>query len=189
MKDIDYLKTFRLYISLKQHFNIENKYQHNPSNKMEKLNIETFLKRRDQKFFITLTQKYHPDQFEYLLSMFLKNPDMWIGEMIDNKNIHYHEQRMSRIRNLEYTVRSELYQLLETYNKPLDKLLDDNYNIPLIAKNKNISLETLSIVNKIKNFTSHDTLNPLWNIKRIHINNYSKLIHIPEKINEYVLDL
>lgn len=187
MRDIDYLNTFKYYVALKQHFNIENNYEFKGIKNLHKLSLEALLKRKDKSYFIKMTQKYSPDEYEYLLSMFLKDPNMWIGEMFERKNYEFHQSRMGKISQLKYIVISELHEIIETSKKPLVKLLDDNYNIPDIAKNKRVSLETLAVVNKVINFTKEETLNPLWNINRQHINNYSKLLYVDDDLHSKIL--
>lgn len=184
MKDRDYLKTYRIYVGLKQHFNTENNFVYTTPDVLSKLSIDSLLKRKDRKFFVTLTRKLHPDQYEYLLSMFVKNKDMWVGEMLERSNKEYHSQRMGRLNQLEYVVKSELEELLMLNDGSLRDMLDTNDNIPLIAKNNKVSMETKAVVNKLVNFTDEETLNPLWNEMRHAIDNYSKLLYINPSLLE-----
>lgn len=185
MKDRDYLKTYRIYVGLKQHFNPENNFVYTSPDVLSRLSIDSLLKRKDRKFFVTLTRKLHPDQYEYLLSMFVKDKNMWVGEMMERGNKEYHSQRMGRLNQLEYVVKSELDELLMLNNGSLRDMLDPNDNIPLIAKNKKVSMETKAVVNKLVNYTDEETLNPLWNDMRFTIDNYSKLLYIsPTLIDE-----
>ena len=185
MKDRDYLKKYRIYVGLKQHFNPENNFEYTSPDALSRLGIDSLLKRRDRKFFVTLTRKLHPDQYEYLLSMFVKDKNMWVGEMLECSNKEYHSQRMGRLKQLEYIVKSELDEMLMLNNGSLRDMLEHNDNIPLIAKNKKVSMETKAVVNKLVNYTDEETLNPLWNDLRHTIDSYSKLLYIsPTLIDE-----
>lgn len=189
LKDRDYLKTYRIYIALKQHFNTENNFVYTSPDALSRLGIDSLLKRKDRRFFIALTRKLHPDQYEYLLSMFVKDKNMWVGEMLERTNKEYHSQRMGRLNQLEYVVRSEIDELLMLNDGCLRDMLDANNNIPLIAKNNKVSMETKAIINKIINYTSEETLNPLWNDMRFTIDNYSKLLYISPALSEVLLEL
>jgi len=189
MKDRDYLKTYRIYVGLKQHFNPENDFVYTSPDALSKLSIDSLLKRKDRKFFIRLTQKLHPDQYEYILSMFVRNTDMWVGEMMELVNKEYHSQRMGRLGQIDYIVTSELEEFMLLNSGTLRESLDANDNIPHIAKNNNVSMETKSVLNKVVNFTNEETMNPLWNKMRFDIDNYSKLLYINPTIISRVEEL
>lgn len=182
MHDRDYLKSYRIYVGLKQHFSTDNKFEYTSHESMSRISIDTLLKRKDAKSFVSFTQKIHPEQYEYLLSMFLKDADMWIGKMLERPNMTYHTQRMGRMKQLEYVVDSELDEFLMLCDGSLRDILAHNDNIPQIVKGGIVSLETLAVVNKVYNFTADETMNPLWNKKRHLINNYSKLLYVNDEI-------
>lgn len=182
MKDSDYLKSYKIYIGLKQHFNSENDFNYALQDGMTKLSVNSLLKRKDAKFFVTFTQKIHPEQYEYLLSVFLKNKDAWIGEVLESSYTKYHSERMGRMKQLEYVVDSQLDELMMLNSGTLHDLIAHNDNIPHIVKNKFVSLETLAVVNKVINYTDEETMNPLWNKMRHTIDSYSKLLYVKPAI-------
>lgn len=189
MKDRDYVTTFRIYIGLKQHFNPANDFVYKTYENFKRIGVDTLLKRKDKTFFVDLTKKCHPNQYEYILSMFLKDRNMWVGDMLSKTNQKYHDTRISRLQQLEFIVKADLEQLMTLHGNNFNKLLDDNYDMPTIAKHNYCCLETLAVVNKIKNYTSEETINPLWNEQRHLISAYSKLLNVNNNIKEYLEDL
>lgn len=186
MNDIDYVNCFKIYVGLKQHFNNENAYEYKGHENFKKITVNTLMKRKDKRFFVAITEKHNKYMLDFMVSMFTINPDMWIGEMLQKNHLDYHNARMGRIKTLDYIVESEINQMLLINDKTLDSATETNYNMPLIAKGKNCSLETMAVVNRVKNYTKEESINPLWNQKRLLVNNYSKLLKPSDDIIKHL---
>lgn len=184
------LNCFRDYVTLKLHFN-EESFTWRPEIG-RKIGPDALMKRSDCRYFERLTQK-HPDTEDrqnYLISGFVLNKDLWIGEALEKEVVNFHKQRMIRVHSLEHVFSSECENIsdfmLETKRSIRDLLkLTDGDRPAIIAERSDIigglSDETLAILDKAFDFTRQDSDNPVWAKTRLKLRKYKRFLDIPKE--------
>jgi hypothetical protein len=183
------LNCFRDYVTLKLHFN-EESFTWRPDIG-RKIGPEALMKRRDSSFFEKLNQK-HPDtedRQDYLVSGFLWNRDLWIGEALEKEVVNFHKQRMIKIHSLTHVFTSECENIrdfmLESNRSIQDLLkLTDGDRPAIIAERSDIiggvSEETLAILDQAFDYTRQDSNNPVWSKTRLRLRKYKRFLVVPK---------
>ena len=176
---------YKSYLGLKNHFTKE-KYDYHRYGGKSRASLESFYKRKDRFFFEKLSrQKDDSEVIEFFVSNFVSCDDpqsLWIGEIVRNGETNYTNWK-KRLQSLSYTFRTEIENVFS------DKKFDEMFYIdgtrhPHIVREhlgKNLSLESLVILNKILGFkTEFDRrLNdPIWKFLSMRIDKYDSFIHI-----------
>jgi len=176
---------YKSYLGLKNHFTKQNYDYHRYGGK-SRASLESFYKRKDRFFFEKLSrQKDDSEVIEFFVSNFVSCDDpqsLWIGEIVRNGETNYTNWK-KRLQSLSYTFRTEIENVFS------DKKFDEMFYIdgtrhPHIVREhlgKNLSLESLVILNKILGFkTEFDRrLNdPIWKFLSMRIDKYDSFIHI-----------
>lgn len=192
------LNSFRDYVTLKLHFNSEGFNWTDGAGK--KIGVEALQKRKDRAFFDRLNQK-HPDtedRREYLISGFLYNPNLWIGEFLEKEVVNFHRKRLVRLKSIEHLFASEVESIhdymLETKTsiRNLLKLTDGDRPAIIADRSKilgGVSDETLALIDKAFNFTKQDTNNPLWSQERLKLRKYKWFLSVPRDTMLYHFNL
>ena len=177
--------TYKSYLGLKNHFTKE-KYDYHRYGGKSRASLESFYKRKDRFFFEKLSrQKDDSEVIEFFVSNFVSCNDpqsLWIGEIVRNGEQNYTDWKR-RLQSLSYTFKSEIENVFG------DKDFDSMFNIvgtrhPQIVKEhlaKNLSLESLVILNKILGFKKQfDSKldDPVWKFLSMRIEKYDSFIHI-----------
>ena len=161
--------TYKAYLGLKNHFTKSNYDYHRYGGK-SRASLQSFYKRRDRFFFEKLSRQKDDSQVvEFFVSNFVSCDDpqsLWIGEIVRNGEQNYTDWKR-RLQSLSYTFKTEIEDVFT------DKDFDVMFKIegtrhPQIIKehlSKNISLETMVILNKIIGFK--DDFDKKLNIKQI----------------------
>lgn len=155
---IEVFDTYKSYVGLKLHFSNEKFVFKSTSS----LNIlpQTFQNRKDKKFFELLYNKNNKileKVQDYLISSFLIDNNLWIGDMIDNLKVeNYHKDRIKNKNALLHNFKQDMLKI-EDYlldnNYTLKQILD-NSNKVLLLQNRNsigLKLETLSVISAYSN--------------------------------------
>lgn len=139
---------YMAYLALGKHFTSDG-YDYQKYRGKVKASAEKFSTRNDVFFFYKLSK--HPQWFEVLLSNFLKNPKMWIRNLLDETAEEVHRDWKKRIDSLTYTFKSDLSQLDENFQANF--FVKDGQMPPLMSLylQKKITLETLTILAHITN--------------------------------------
>ena len=176
--DNTHLTTFREYIALKLHFNTQSSYTYS-ANSLTRVPVETMLLRKDLRFFAQLTDMYNGVRnniYEHLLTCFVSNPSMWIGDMVSKK---YQKQTLSRldnVSNLHYHV-TTLFDSIEAFTDTPSSMFTCKGDRPLVVKmHSSTPDEVFACINTVNSFTHSDTCNPLWFTRKGVIHSYSKLL-------------
>jgi hypothetical protein len=177
--------TYKAYLGLKNHFT-KDKYDYHRYGGKSRASLESFYKRKDRFFFEKLSrQKDDSEVIEFFVSNFVSCNDpqsLWIGEIVRNGEQNYTDWKR-RLQSLSYTFKSEIENVFG------DKDFDSMFNIvgtrhPQIVKEhlaKNLSLESLVILNKILGFKKQfDSKldDPVWKFLSMRIEKYDSFIHI-----------
>lgn len=151
---------FVMYNSLKLHFTSKS-YDYFKYNGKTNVSSVTFLKRKDKYTFYKLSRKYTIDELrDFYVANFLEG-DSWVGDMArDGEEVYKKWQKTQQ--SLTYTFENDIMYLLADGQSP-DTMLEVKPNsYPLLMRMtqlKQVSLETLCILNDIMNFF------PMWNKK------------------------
>jgi len=176
---------YKSYLGLKNHFTKE-KYDFHKYSGKSRASLNSFYKRRDRFFFEKLSrQKDDSEVVEFFVSNFVSCDDpqsLWIGEIVKNGEQNYTDWKR-RLQSLSYTFKSEIESVFG------EKNFDDMFRIegtkhpPVIKEHllKNLSLESLVILNKIigfKNDFDKKLKDPVWKFLSMRIDKYNSFIHI-----------
>jgi hypothetical protein len=191
MNGDDGFYVYKDYVGLKTHFNVWKFYWHSEHD--YRLSEEAFAKRNDKHFFKRLYNIFpkRNDRLEFLISCFLHDKRMWIGDMFEEELRDLHRARMTKRSALVYTFRNDAENIADfmiEHDLTLKKLLLTNEQRPLILKHRHqilggVSEETLALFDKFFGFTRQVTANPLWEEERLRYHKYNHLIEI-ERIEQ-----
>ena len=137
---------YSYYIALKKHFTTTYDF-HKYGGKM-RLSLDSFERRKDKFFFYKLGKR--KDSKEFLLANIIDNPEMWIGNLIDNKTAdEIFREWSKRQQSLGYVFSNELDELNEDFNSNFI-VEDGQYSRVLQLYNmKRLSIETLIILDDL----------------------------------------
>jgi hypothetical protein len=146
-----------IYTAIKLHFS-EGTYDAFKFNfKGPRLQLNSFLARRDRYFFEKTAKKYNKKK--QLIEFFLSNiiiGNSWVGNMTDEA----YELWQGKMQSLQYSFKSQIVELNEycvQHNISFDELFVAKNDLPLIIKlytAQKLSLETMSILNILCNYTA-----------------------------------
>ena len=176
---------YRCYLSMKNHFT-KDKYDYHKYRGKSRATVQSFYKRKDRFWFEKLARnKSDQEVVEFFVSNFITCTDpgkLWIGEMIKEGEGRYTEWK-KRNQSLSYVFKEETEFVFSDGN--FDSMFAmDGTRHPQILKEylrKNISIETLVILDKIlgfrENFDSH-LKDPVWETVSMRIKKYSPFLNI-----------
>jgi len=156
-------EAFSIYNGLKLHFT-QKSYDYLKYNGKSNVSVVTFENRKDKFCFYKLSRK-HPikdDYINFLVANLLEDSKVWVGTLLAEECEVIYRQRQKVIQSMSYTFENECSTLFSVYKNPNDVLVTNGDYPVLLTKalRKEISPETLIILNRILNFL------PMWN-KRI----------------------
>ncbi len=151
---------FAMYNSLKLHFT-STSYDYFKYHGKTNVSTATFLKRKDKYTFYKLSRKYGVEELlDFYVANFLEG-DKWVGDMAkDGEEVYKKWQKTQQ--SLTYTFENDILFLLADGNSPDDMLKVPPNSYPQlmrVVQMKQVSLETLCILNDIMNFF------PMWDKK------------------------
>ena len=177
-------ETYRTYLSMKSHFT-NPKYDFIKYGGKSRATITSFNKRKDKYWFEKTSRKYSDQEvIDFLLSNFVNatNPqNLWIGEIINSGERTYAEWKM-RQQSLTYMFTEQSSTLLS--ENDLEKVFNCSKGHPIILKKYlggEISLETLSILEKIFSFQSkfdEKLKDPVWETVSMKLKKYLPFLNI-----------
>lgn len=183
-------KTYVDYIYLKKHFN-DYEWNWKPKANYTRLKESTFEKRRDRLFFQKLEKDIadRDDRIEYLVSAFLFNNSVWIGNIFESDICQFHKDRIKRVSGLESLFHSDAekieFYLIDNKLSLQDILLTSSTNSPILiqeSQSLGASFETLAVINFFTSFTDlWFPLHPLLKLRRLQLHKYKVLLHIVDK--------
>ena len=176
--------TYKMYVSLKNHFTRENYDYHKYCGK-SRASLESFYKRKDRFWFEKISrQKNDKEILNFFVSNFISsdNPqNLWIGEIINSGEKNYSEW-MKRQQSLTYLFKEQSNELFSE-NK-LEDVFNCSKGHPPVLKmflSGKICIETLVIYHKIFLFGNNfdkQLLDPVWEIVSKKIKKYSSFLNI-----------
>ena len=177
-------ETYRTYLSMKSHFT-NPKYDFIKYGGKSRATLTSFNKRKDKYWFEKTSRKYSDQEvIDFLLSNFVNatNPqNLWIGEIINSGERTYADWKM-RQQSLTYMFTEQSSTLLS--ENDLEKVFNCSKGHPIILKKYlggEISLETLSILEKIFSFQSkfdEKLKDPVWETVSMKLKKYLPFLNI-----------
>jgi hypothetical protein len=155
---MDALETYKLYVAVKNHFTIDT-YDMFKYNRKVKVNMDSFLKRKDRIFFAKLGNRKAQYLEEFLVANFLYDPKIWIGELLSEECENRYKEWKRKQESLSYHFKNEM-SFIEGWDSDELNLWfscpdSDHPNIIKKFLRNEISLETLVMLNSIFNFMKH----------------------------------
>ncbi len=186
------LDAFRRYVAIKLHFNDEAFFW-KTGQLLSRIDFQSLNRRKDYHFFDRFSHliKDETEQEQYLVSVFLQNPNCWIGEVFETDVKDFHRKRMIRVGSLTHTFTSEIDNILDYMLENKHTVRDlflTNGTTPAIIKNRNqiiggVTDETLAVIDKALNFTSQrNTNDPLWNSQAFRLYKYRSCLTVDKQI-------
>lgn len=146
---------YQLYLGIKLHFH-SDKYNFVTYNGKVKADINSFLKRKDKYHFGKLAKKYKSELKDFYIAN-LSVSDMWAGDLLEAEAERTYTNWKKRNQKLSYMFETEVSDLLR--KKTINQILEvKNGQHPILLKEymkKNVSLETVAIMDSIINFTDN----------------------------------
>jgi hypothetical protein len=181
---LDPLNCYKTYLALKNHFTNKN-YNYFTYNGKVKANIQSFYKRKDRFYFEKMSrQKTDEEIINFFVSNFASCDDpqsLWVGEIIKEGEQTY-KNWMRKTQSLSYIFKNEI-SILNSEN--FDEMFKiENNKHPKILKEflqKNLSLETMIILNKILGYKAQfdkKLQDPVWEFVSMKIEKYAPFLHI-----------
>jgi len=136
------------YLALKRHFTSE--YDFFKYNGKVKANSHSFENRKDKFFFYKLSKM--PNAEQLILANLLENPQIWVGDLIENKAHEVYQQWLKKQQSLTYVFRTDISELDQ--DDPDSDLMTngDHPNLLRLYVADKISIETLVILDDVLNF-------------------------------------
>ena len=162
---------YKTYLALKRHFNSDryNYFNYSFKNRGVSARYTTYQNRNDRYFFENLAKelKKHEEVEGFLVSNFVYNSNMWVGEMYGDEAKRTHNKWKNIIESLTYQFTqdiNELRSLIENFNnRELGLQLGFNriFTVeegqhPILLEEilgKRINIESAIIMDKILQFT------------------------------------
>jgi len=147
-------EAFSLYHVLKLHFTTD--YDYFKYNGKSNISIESFEKRKDKYHFYKLSRKYDTEEYkEFIVSNMVDSDKTWAGSLLEEDAYQIHLKRITIIQALSYNFKNDCCTIASAGN--INELLHTTGEYPKLltmALQKEISVETLCILNSLMNFMS-----------------------------------
>lgn len=176
---------YKLFHALKLHFTTDN-YDYFKYSGAISASVTKFEVRKDKYQFHKLSKKKDLDMF--LVSAFMKKPDLWIGDLFSEEYKSAYLDMQKRIQSLEYNFKSEM----SAFDSLDDALTVKDGDWPKIVygyKRKTVSPETMVIIQRvIKCFDYWDASiddKLVWPRMKRSVKNYAPFINSKIDYNKY----
>lgn len=177
----DSFELFSYYVALKQHFTKDD-YDYFKYSGKTGMTPAALERRKDKTFFLSVAKKQrNPSGFVF--ANILENPNMWIGDMVNDQEkcekvfVNWDK----RIQSLTYTFKQEIKILNDDFDSNF--LIDDKYpNLLSLYLRKKISLETMVILDMIVSYLGYWDRklrdDPIWKETSKKIKKYKPFLEI-----------
>jgi len=177
-------EVYTTYLGMKNHFT-KDKYDFIKYSGRTRASVASFNKRRDRYFFERMSRKKDDNEIvNYFIANFISHDDpgkVWIGEIIQNGETNFKEWQR-RNQSLSYIFGNEVEGIFTRDN--FDSYFHTQGQHPKILKaymRKDISLETLVILDKILGFRSRldkKLDDPIWSTVSLKMKKYEPFLNI-----------
>lgn len=177
-------QTYSTFLALKNHFS-NKKYNYFTYNGKVRATLQSFYKRKDRFYFEKMSrQKSDEEIINFFVANFIAYDDpgsLWIGEIIKEGEENY-KNWQRRTQSMSYLFKQEA-SIFDAKNFDSMFALEGNKHPRIIKEylQKNISLETLVILNTILGFKKRfdaRLLDPVWEMISLKIDKYTPFLRI-----------
>ena len=140
--------TYVKYLAIKKHFSTDG-YDYHKYNGKVRASFDKFVTRPDVYFFFKLSNM--EDSEGVLLSNMIVNSNSWIREIVEDTGERNYLVWKKRKESLTYTFKSELNKLLDDYKDNFEVKGGQHPHIMSLYLQKQISLETITILSHFAN--------------------------------------
>ena len=152
---MDAIDAYKVYLGVKNHFTLDS-YDWFKYNKKVNVTYDSFLKRKDKIFFAKLGNRKDAYLEEFLVSNFMHDTKMWVGELLSEECEERYKEWKRRQESLTYVFKNEMDFISGWTATELNEFFNakGGDHPPIIKKylRKEISLETLAILNSLLQF-------------------------------------
>ena len=144
-------ESFRVYVdylALKRHFTTDS-YDYQKYNGKVRASFESFQTRNDSFFFYKLSR--NKNWHNIILANILKNPNIWIREILEESGETIFAEWEGRMDSLTYTFKDDISRLKENYAENFIPNNGQHPNIMTLYLQNKISIETFTILANISN--------------------------------------
>ncbi len=177
-------ETYKTYLAMKQHFT-KDKYDYHKYCGRSRASLNSFYKRKDRYFFEKMSRA-HPDKEieDFFVANFVSCDDpqtLWIGEIIRDGDSKF-KQWQKKVQSLSYHFKQEVTDVFTDDFDSYFKVEGNKH--PKILKEffqKNVSLETLVIMDKVLGYKSKfdkELRDPVWAFVSMRMNKYAPFLNI-----------
>lgn len=142
-------EVYQKYLAMKQHFT-RPKYDYFKYNGKTNASVTSFETRKDKYYFHKLSKM--DDAENYMMVNLIEDPNVWVGELFSDAAQARYLEWKRKIESLSYVFKTELNALDDDLNKNFE-IVDGQH--PYILRQylrKNISIETMVILDDILNY-------------------------------------
>lgn len=178
MLDYNPYQIYKDYIFLKQHFTHWDFIW--GENISYKVSVESFKNRKDLFFFKRLFKRYSErnECAQHIISGFLYDNDIWVGQLFDEQIDKFHSDRMKRFNSIEFTFAQDC-ESIKNQRVSVENLFLTKGTGDAIIYTFGVTLETLSVLNHFNQWANHwFPLNPIKKQRRTQIHKYSFLLQL-----------
>jgi len=149
----DAFSHYVFYLAVKRHFT--SSYDYFKYNGKVTSSSHSFETRNDKFFFYRLSKE--PDGKEIIFANILNNPNIWVGELVEDKAKEVHQEWKKKIDTLSYVFRTDLGELdFDDINKDI-LTKGEHPRLLKLYMMKRVNIETLIILDDLMGFF------PYWN--------------------------
>lgn len=188
---MDAFEAYKLYVALKNHFTSKT-YDYFKYGGRTRASRTTFEKRTDKYFFHKLSKRKDP--LEFLVSNFVYNGDVWIGDIVQNaESEKFYKQFLKTKESLSYIFINDCDKLDTVFDNNI--LVKDGQHpalLRMVLRNE-ITVETLIILEDLLSFMRYwnrnITDNIVWPQLYLKCKKYKQFMEYDrEKMKKIVLD-
>ena len=176
---------YKTYVAMKSHFTKDSYDYQRYGNRLPRLKVTSFYKRKDRFFFEKMSRDFADKEIEeFFIANFISGTDpasVYMVDIIKNGRQTYKEWQ-KRNQSLSYTFKGDVENIFE--KKKVDDVFDCSKGHPKILKSYlggNTSLETMVICDRIleyrKDFDKRLS-DPVWETVSRKIKKYSPFLNI-----------
>ncbi len=176
---------YKTYLAMKSHFTKEKFDYQKFGNRLSKISLNSFYKRKDRFYFEKMSRQYPDKDIEnFFVSNFVSGDDpqvVYMATILKTGEKTYKDWQ-KRIQSLSYLFKEESHKLFD--DRKMDDVFDCSKGHPSILKSHlsgNTSLETMVICDKILGYrTNFDKKmdDVVWKSVSMRIKKYSPFLNI-----------
>tara|TARA_S200002703_G_scaffold144082_2_gene137508 strand:- start:276 stop:875 length:600 start_codon:yes stop_codon:yes gene_type:complete len=153
---MDGYEVYKIYLSLKLHFSKDN-YNFFTFNGKSRASLKSFENRKDKYFFKKLGLKFERQELiEFFVSHFIKDGNVWIGNLSVNKSKTYSEWK-TKLQSMSFIFQNEMQSLIDDIKFNSIFVIKNGQHPNLLKEHLSgrVSLESMVILNNLVNYIPH----------------------------------